>query len=71
MAGTKAGGKAAAETNKRIYGDGFFRNIGRKGGRKGARDGTIKGFAAMTPEKRREAGRRGGEISKRTKKLIS
>ena len=30
MAGTKAGGKKAAETNKKIYGANFYAEIGRK-----------------------------------------
>lgn len=61
MAGTKAGGKRAAATNKEKYGDDFYANIGRKGGKKcGA-----KGFALMDPEKRSAAGKKGGTISKR------
>lgn len=38
------------------------------GGKKGKTDGTIKGFALMTLEKRREAGKKGGTISRRTSK---
>lgn len=38
------------------------------GGRKGKADGVIKGFAAMTQEKRRAAGAKGGRISRRTAK---
>ena len=34
MAGTKEGGKKAAETNKKIHGANFYSEIGRKGGRK-------------------------------------
>ena len=34
MAGTKIGGRAAANTNKLKYGDDFYRNIGAKGGSK-------------------------------------
>ncbi len=63
MAGTKAGGKAAAETNKRKYGADFYARIGAKGGRLG-RTG---GFYANR-ELAREAGRKGGRISRRTKK---
>ena len=37
MAGTKAGGKAAAATNKAKYGKDFYANIGAKGGAKGGR----------------------------------
>jgi len=41
--------------------------IASKGGKK---TGIIKGFAAMTEEKRREAGRLGGSISRRGKKTV-
>lgn len=63
MVATVEGGRKAAATNKAKYGDNFYINIGRKGGsapRKGPR-----GFAAMPPEKRREAGRLGGSNSSR------
>lgn len=60
MAGTKAGGKKAAETNKRKYGEDFYRENGRKGGR----NGHTGGFAANR-ELARIAGRKGGKISKR------
>lgn len=65
MAGTKAGGQAAARTNKAKYGADFYAKIGRKGGMLG-RTG---GFAANR-ELAREAGRRGGRISRRTKKVV-
>lgn len=42
-----------------------MREMGSKGGSKGRADGAIKGFAAMTPEKRRAAGAKGGKISRR------
>lgn len=60
MAGTKAGGKKAAATNKEKYGSEFYANIGRKGGQ----NGHTGGFAA-NPELAKEAGRKGGSISKR------
>lgn len=60
MAGTQAGGKAAAETNKKKYGPDFYATIGRKGGKKG-RTG---GFYANR-ELAREAGAKGGSISRR------
>ena len=60
MAGTKEGGKKAAATNKAKYGDDFYREMGRIGGRKGH----TGGFAA-NPALAREAGRRGGLISRR------
>ena len=63
MAGTKAGDKAAAETNKKKYGSEFYARIGQMGGQKG-RTG---GFFANR-DLAREAGRKGGRISRRTKK---
>lgn len=63
MAGTKAGGQAAAATNKKKYGSDFYARIGASGGRKG-RTG---GFFANR-DLAREAGRKGGRISRRTKK---
>lgn len=60
MAGTKEGGKKAAATNKKKYGIEFYAHIGRKGGR----NGHTGGFAA-NPELAKEAGRKGGKISKR------
>ena len=63
MAGTKAGGMKAAATNKAKHGSDFYAKIGAKGGKLG-RTG---GFAA-NPELARIAGRKGGLISRRTKK---
>jgi len=62
MAGTKQGGKAAAKRNIEKYGPNFYAEIGRKGGKKG-RTG---GFFANR-ELAREAGRKGGRISRRNK----
>lgn len=62
MAGTKAGGKKAAETNKAKYGRDFYAEIGRKGGR----NGHTGGFAA-NPELAKIAGAIGGRKSKRGK----
>ena len=62
MAGTIAGGKAAAATNKAKYGDDFYSKIGSIGGKLG----TTGGFAA-NKELAREAGRKGGKKSKRRK----
>lgn len=64
MAGTKAGGKAAAETNKRKYGEDFYEKIGTLGGK----NGNTGGFFANR-ELARIAGSKGGTISKRTKVL--
>lgn len=62
MAGNTAGGKKAAATNKERHGDDFYSRIGRLGGLVSTPTG---GFAAMSPEKRREAGRKGGHKSSR------
>lgn len=64
MAGTKAGGEAAAATNKKKYGKDFYAKIGAKGGQKG-RTG---GFYANR-DLARVAGAKGGRISRRTKKI--
>jgi len=63
MAGTKAGGKAAAQTNKTKYGPEFYARIGAMGGKKGK----TGGFYANR-ELARIAGAKGGRISRRTKK---
>jgi general stress protein YciG len=63
MAGTKTGGKAAASTNKTKYGADFYAKIGAMGGKKG----TTGGFFANR-ELARQAGSKGGRISRRTKK---
>ena len=61
MAGTRAGGLAAAKTNKEIHGVDFYKNIGSIGGKKTG----AKGFA-LNRELARSAGAKGGKISKRT-----
>ena len=63
MAGTKAGGQAAAATNKAKYGSDFYSRIGAEGGKKGH----TGGFYANR-ELARIAGARGGRISRRVKK---
>lgn len=62
MAGTKAGGKAAAVTNKLKYGADFYGKIGAIGGKKSK----TGGFFANR-ELARIAGRKGGLISRRGK----
>jgi general stress protein YciG len=66
MAGTKEGGKAAAATNKAVYGADFYKRIGQMGGKRG-RTG---GFYANR-ELARIAGAKGGAISRRRKKYVS
>lgn len=66
MAGTKIGGQKAAATNKTKHGSDFYAKIGAKGGR----NGRTGGFAA-NPELARIAGRKGGQISRRRKKVVT
>lgn len=65
MAGTRVGGQKAAATNKERFGEDFYRKIGSQGGKLG-RTG---GFYANR-ELAREAGAKGGRISKRPKKTV-
>ena len=62
MAGTKAGGQKAAQTNKLKHGADFYAKIGAAGGH----NGHTGGFFANR-ELAREAGAKGGRISRRTK----
>jgi general stress protein YciG len=62
MAGTKAGGAKAAQTNKEKYGKDFYAKIGAKGGKRG----TTGGFFANR-ELARKAGAKGGAKSRRGK----
>ena len=62
MAGTKAGGIKARETNIKLHGIDFYKRIGRMGGKAG--DPTKKGFASNI-ERAKKAGAKGGKISKR------
>ena len=64
MSGTKAGGAKAAATNKRLHGEDFYKRIGKKGGQNGRGAGYKGGFAS-SHELAREAGAKGGKISKR------
>ena len=69
MAGTKIGGKRAAITNKKKYGEDFYRDIGAKGGKRGKTGGfasNLKGADGLTGHERAIlAGTKGGQISKR------
>lgn len=60
MSGTLAGGAKAAATNKKKYGNDFYKRIGRMGGSAQV----PKGFA-LNRERAVSAGRKGGTISKR------
>lgn len=65
MPGTIDGGKKAAAKNKQRHGADFYARIGAMGGRKGH----TGGFAANR-DLAREAGRKGGLISRRKKAAI-
>ncbi len=62
MAGTIAGGKAAARTNKLKYGEDFYAKIGSKGGKNGRTGGFYNNRELASI-----AGAKGGSISKRRK----
>jgi hypothetical protein len=66
MAGTKAGGRAAASTNKKKYGSDFYARIGAMGGKNGRTGGFAAGEEGRA--RARKYGRVGGRISRRTKK---
>lgn len=61
MAGTKAGGLKARQTNYERQGKDFYKRIGQIGGR----NGHTGGFAA-NPALAKIAGAKGGRISRRT-----
>lgn len=63
MPGNKLGGVKASQRNKELYGEDFYRNIGKKGGLRKV----PKGFA-LNRELAVQAGRLGGSVSRRTKK---
>lgn len=65
MPGTKQGGIKAAAKNRALHGKDFYARIGAIGGKKGK----TGGFAANR-ELAREAGRKGGMISRRRKATI-
>ena len=62
MVMTKKGGQKVRKTIEEKYGRDFWKRIGSKGGKATG----MKGFA-LNPELAREAGRKGGKISKRGK----
>jgi general stress protein YciG len=69
MSGTREGGLRAAQTNKERWGDDFYSKTGALGGKKrGFETKSPKGFAA-NKSLASEAGRRGGEKSRRNSAL--
>lgn len=67
MGGTLDGGKKASVTNKTKYGNDFYKKIGSLGGKAGKTGGFCWMKANGQLDKIREAGRKGGRISKRKK----
>lgn len=68
MAGTKAGGIAAAETNKRKYGEDFYQKIAQAHWADPVAKANHKpGGFYTNRELARKAGRKGGRISRRKK----
>jgi hypothetical protein len=65
MAGTKAGGQRAAESNKLKYGEDFYKRIGSIGGKLGHTGGFFADRALA-----RRAGAIGGRRSKRYSKNL-
>lgn len=61
MAGTREGGLKAAATNKKKYGEDFYKIQGAKGGHNGHTSGFKRGSALA-----REAGAKGGRASRRS-----
>lgn len=75
MAGTKEGGKHAAETNRRIHGEDFYARIGAMGGRKGKTGGFFSSrcncdYAPDEHKTAECAGYKGGVKSRRTKATV-
>ena len=66
MAGTAKGGKSAAKTNKELYGERFYAEIGAKGGKV---KNPLKGFGSDR-KRASEAGYKGGVKSRRPKVTV-
>ena len=70
MAGTRSGGLHARDTNIKKYGEDFYKRIGAIGGKKGHKGGFWYAKHVLKDDNfAREAGRRGGKISRRTKQM--
>ena len=64
MAGTQAGGRKTAITNKEKHGDDYYARLGKKGG--SVKHPETRWFT-LYPELAKKAGKKGGKISKRGK----
>lgn len=67
MAGTRAGGLAAAKAVKEKLGEDFYSKIGTKGGKAYHK---VRGFQGMDKDKHLAASAKGGSISRRTRKEL-
>lgn len=68
MSGTKSGGLSAAKTTKALYGEDFYKIQGAIGGKK-SRTGGFYHSKATGKNWHIEAGRKGGEASRRKSAL--
>jgi len=71
MSGTKSGGQKTRDTNIKRHGADYYAKIGAVGGKKGTTGGFASnkvGADGLTGKERaRVTGRKGGQLSKRTK----
>lgn len=64
MSGTKLGGLKAAAKNKQLYGESFYKTIGRKGGQQNHPETR---YFHINRQAAREAAKKGGIVSRRGK----
>lgn len=64
MAGTKKGGRLAAEKNLKLHGPDFYARIGALGGQRGTKGGFAAGKEGR--ERARKYGAIGGRLSRRS-----
>lgn len=68
MSGSRETAKKTAETNKRKYGESYYKDIQLLSVKKWKENGRKpRGLAALSPEKRREISSLGGKVSRRPK----
>jgi hypothetical protein len=73
MAGTVEGGKKAAQRNKELYGEDFYKNLGKAGGKASGTGGfyyAMKNMPVDAPGHPRAAGKIGGAKSRRVAKNV-
>lgn len=67
MAGNRKGGKQASATNKRLYGDDFYKRLGAKGGKRSRGGGFGQGEAGKA--RARVWGKLGGQMGSPSRTL--